>query len=159
MKQTPLLEEQSNETYNAVIAAYKALKNSIAQELSTLDITPAQLSVLKLLAKYGTMPLNKISEEMLVTAPNMTGLADRLESKHLIKRLTNGKDRRATMLSLTAQGKRLQEDVSKRYNLFLNDVLSEFTSSDQTTLRRLLIKLEKEILRRKEEKQTVNANA
>ncbi len=149
-KQTEQLEQQSNETYNAVIAAYKALKSSIAQELSSEDITPSQLGVLKVLAKHGAMPLNKISHEMLVTRPNMTGLADRLESKHLVKRETNKNDRRATVMVLTAQGKRLQEDLSKRYNEFMNEVLSEFTQSEQATLRNLLLKLEREILRRNE---------
>ena len=143
------IDEQSNETYNAVMSAYKTMRSSIALELSSEGLTPPQFSVLRVIAKHGAMPLNRISREMLVTPPNITGVVDRLESKHLVKRVANEEDRRAIMIELTFEGRRLQESVTKRYNEFMSEVLAEFTHTEQITLRRLLLKLEQEIARKK----------
>lgn len=95
------------------------------------------------------MPLNRISEEMLVTPTNITGVVDRLEAKDLVRRVADKEDRRTTMTELTSEGRRLQENVVKRYNNFMKEVLSEFIQSEQATLRNLLLKLEEEILRKK----------
>lgn len=142
-------EIANNETYNAVMAAYKAMRRSIAEELSKEGLTPPQFGLLRAVAKRGAMPLNRISQEMLVTPPNITGLVDRLEAKHLVRRVANKEDRRATIIELTSEGKRLQENVAKRYNDFMKQALSEFTHSEQATLRNLLLKLAEEILRKK----------
>ncbi|MDG6997415.1 MAG: MarR family transcriptional regulator [Nitrososphaerota archaeon] len=146
------LVEKSNETYDAVMSAYKAMRSSIAQELLKEGLTPPQFSVLRVLAKYGAMPASRISQEMLVTPPNITGVLDRLESKHLVKRVASEEDRRTTMIELTPEGKRLQGSVLKRYNEFMKEVLGEFTHEEQGTLRSLLLKLEGEIIRRREKR-------
>ena len=85
-------EERSRETYNALMSAYKASIRSIAADLSREGLTPSQFSLLRALAKNGPMPMNKISSEMLVTPPNITGLIDRLESKGFIKRTARKED-------------------------------------------------------------------
>lgn len=144
----PKLVEQPNETYDAVMSVYKALRNSISQELSREGLTPPQFRVLRAIAKNGAMPLNRISQEMLVTPPNITGVVDRLESKRLVKRVADEEDRRATIIELTSKGRRLQEILAKRYNKFMKEVLLEFTDNEQITLRSLLLKLEQEIRRK-----------
>lgn len=143
-------EERSNETYKAVMGAYRAMISSTTAELSREGLTPSQFSLLKALAKKGSMPMNRLSAEMLVTPPNITGLIDRLESKRLIRRIAHKEDRRATIIELTAEGKRLHERVRKRYNNFMQEVLSEFTSDESSTLSRLLAKFEQEMIRKKD---------
>jgi DNA-binding MarR family transcriptional regulator len=80
-KQSEIVAEPDNETYNAVMAAYKAMRSSIAEELSKEGLTPPQFGLLRAVAKCGAMPLNRISQKMLVTPPNITGVVDRLETK------------------------------------------------------------------------------
>ena len=144
---------ESDATYNAVIAAYKAMRRSIAEELSNEDLTPPQFSVLRMLAKKGALPMNRISQDMLVTPPNITGLIDRLESNKLVRRGASEEDRRAIMIELTPEGKKVQAAVAKRYNEFMRDVLHKFTHDEQRTLRTLLTKLEEQILLRRRKKE------
>jgi MarR family 2-MHQ and catechol resistance regulon transcriptional repressor len=149
-KQSEIVEEPNNDkTYNSVISAYKAMRSSIAEELSREGLTPPQFGLLRVIAKLGAMPLNRISQEMLVTPPNITGVVDRLEAKHLVRRVANKEDRRATIVELTYEGRRLQELVARRYDKFMKEILSEFTRSEQETLRNLLLKLEEKMLRKK----------
>ena len=148
-----IVEQSNNETYNAVISTYKAVRSSISLELSNEGLTHPQFSVLRVIAKHGPMSQKRISREMLVTPPNITGVVDRLESKHLVRRVANKEDRRATIIELTSEGKRLQENVAKRYNAFMYGVLQEFTHEEQRTLRTLLTKLEEQILLRRRKKE------
>jgi DNA-binding MarR family transcriptional regulator len=148
----PKSVERSNETYNAVMGAYKAMRSNVAAELSREGLTPSQFSVLRALARQRAVQMNRISQEMLVTPPNITGLIDRLESKKLVRRAASEEDRRAIAIELTPEGKRLQARVAKRYNDFMRDVLREFTSEEQKTLRTLLTKLEEQILLRRRKK-------
>ena len=86
---------------------------------------------------------------MLVTPPNITGLIDRLESKGFIKRTARKEDRRATIIELTSEGRRIQEKVKKRFNKFMQEVLSEFTPEESRTLSRLLAKFEQVMLQKR----------
>ncbi|MDG6906204.1 MAG: MarR family transcriptional regulator [Nitrososphaerota archaeon] len=148
-KQSKTVEVPNNETYNSVISVYKAMRRSMAEELSREGLTPPQFGLLRVIAKREAIPLNRISQEMLVTPPNITGVVDRLEAKHLVRRVVNKEDRRATIVELTYEGRRLQELVAKRYDKFMKEILSEFTRSEQETLRNLLLKLEEKMLRKK----------
>lgn len=141
------IDEPDSETYNAVMSAYRAMRKSIAEEVSKVGLTPPQFRLLRTLARQGAMSLNKMSQEMLVTPPNITGIVDRLEAKHLVRRVASRDDRRAIKLELSPEGKRLQQKLAKKHNEFLKEVLSKFTRSEQTTLRKLLTKLGQEILR------------
>lgn len=149
MKSGAVQEERSNETYNAVIGAYKTMNRRLTAELFREGLTPSQFSLLKALARKGSMPMSKLSAELLVTPPNITGLIDRLEAKQLIMRSADRKDRRATIIELTREGEHLQEKVTKRYNKFMREILSEFTPNESQTLSRLLQKFEREMLRKR----------
>lgn len=148
MSRQTVLEQPDNMTYYAVMAAYKSMRKTIAEEASRVGLTPPQFRLLRTIAKNGAMSSNRISQEMLVTPPNVTGVVDRLEAKGLVNRIADPQDRRTTMIELTAEGKYLQETVSKAYNAFMKQVLSEFTVSEKTALRRLLTKLDKVILQK-----------
>src|SRR5687768_17047 len=50
------------------------------------------------------LTFSALSEQLLVTAGNLTGIVDRLEKKSLAQRETNPKDRRQTFIKLTDKG-------------------------------------------------------
>ncbi|MGD0330310.1 MAG: MarR family transcriptional regulator [Nitrososphaeria archaeon] len=136
-----------NETYDAVIAAFKAMQHSIAELLSEEGLTQPQFITLSVIAKNGSMPMRGISDEMLVTPANITGIIDRLEHKGLIKRMARPGDRRATIIDLTHEGRTMQERVALRYSEFMQKALQAFTMDEQKTLRHLLEKLQQEMSR------------
>lgn len=84
-----------------------------------------------------------ISDEMLVTPSNITGIIDRLQSKGFIKRMARQKgDRRTTIIELTQKGRALHEKVAAAYGEFMNSALQVLTLEEQRTLRDLLVKLQ-----------------
>jgi MarR family 2-MHQ and catechol resistance regulon transcriptional repressor len=137
--------DESNGTYNAIIATYKVMQRGMAKLLSEEGLTLPQFTALRVMARHGPTPMKTLSEELLVTAANITGIVDRLESKGLVTRVASSKDRRATIVELTAGGMKLQEEVTKKYIGFLQKALQRFSSDEQRTLSVLLAKLREEM--------------
>jgi MarR family 2-MHQ and catechol resistance regulon transcriptional repressor len=136
-----------NETYSAVIAAFKAIQRSITDLLSREGLTQPQFYALRVIARNGSMPMRGISDNLHVTPADVTGIIDRLEHKGLIKRTVRPKDRRATIIELTPEGKAVQERVATKYGEFMKKALQAFTTDEQEALRYLLEKLQQEMSR------------
>ncbi len=137
--------ERSPETYQAIIEAYKALSRSAYRHFLSEGLTPSQYGVLRALARNGPMTMKKLSREMLVTPPNMTGMVGRLEARGLARRLPDGGDRRNVIIALTPAGEKVQEALARGYRDFLKAALGALTSEEQETLASLLTKLRDEI--------------
>lgn len=125
---------------------YRAMSSSAAKD----DITLQQFAVLGFLSRQGPIPMNRLSEELRVTPPNVTGVVDRLEKKELVKRVDDTSDRRRKMIQLTSKGRSLQERVRQGYSDSLQESLEALTSEEQETLGRLLEKFAREIANRQD---------
>ena len=139
-------DEQSSyqhETYRIITASYKLMQRKITEMLSEEGLTQPQFHVLRIAARSGGTSMREMSDEMLVTPANMTGLIDRLESRGLIKRGAREGDRRARIIDLTPKGKELQETVAMKYGRFMQNALRALTDDEQAMLSELHIKLQK----------------
>ena len=61
------------------------------------------------------MTLGELSQRMMVSNGNVTGLVDRLVEQGLISRRPSPKDRRAQLVSLTAEGRRFFRAMARAY--------------------------------------------
>lgn len=138
-------EDEGNGTYHAIIATYKVMQRGMTKLLSQEGLTGPQFSALRAIAKHGSTPMKTLSEELVVSKANITGIVDRLEYKKLVRRAASSRDRRATMVELTLKGSRLQGEVTKKYVSFLQEALKKFTNEEQESLRLLLAKLRTEL--------------
>lgn len=142
-----VLDESHSETYNTVIATYKTMQRAIAELLSKEQLTQPQFVALRIIAKKGAMGMRGISDEMLVTPANLTGIVDRLQQKGLIRRAARHGDRRAAVIELTDEGRAAQQAVALKYGRFMQVALQAFTPDEQDSLRHLLQKLQREMSR------------
>jgi MarR family transcriptional regulator, 2-MHQ and catechol-resistance regulon repressor len=134
--------QDSNGVIEAISATYRILRRESEELLSKEDMTRPQFQALMSLAQRGPILMKEISEKMFVTRANVTGIIDRLESKGLVRRTANHRDRRATMIELTPKGVALQERVSSKYTTFMQDSLKVLTEDEQKSLRDALVKLQ-----------------
>ena len=131
-----------NETYNAILAAYRMMQRRIAEMLSEEGLTQPQFQALRIVAKNGAVFMREISDEMFVTPANITGIIDRLEARGLVERSGRSEDRRTTNIELTPKGRALLERVEERYGRFMKNALRVFTQEEQKTFRGFLVKLQ-----------------
>ena len=86
------------------------------------------------------MTLGELSQRMMVTNGNVTGLVDRLLEQGLIDRRPSPSDRRAQIVSLTAAGRRFFRAMARANGDWIGDMFADLTGDDIETLLRLLAK-------------------
>lgn len=120
-----------------LIAVADLSRHAFEQAMLEKGLTGQQARAV--LALERPMRMNELAEAMHCDASNITGLADRLESQRLVKRVP-GEDRRVKLLTLTVTGnekrRQLLEQIAS--TAFPVDVLS---SGEKSALVRLLRKV------------------
>jgi DNA-binding MarR family transcriptional regulator len=135
-----------------ILSSERAILRAMTASAAKEELTLQQFSVLRVLERVGPMPMGKLSEELRVTPPNITGVVDRLERKELVTRTGGARDRRMKEIKLTPRGAEVYEKVRRGYSEDLQGSLDSLTPEEQEILAQLLRKLTKEIVRREAEK-------
>jgi len=135
--------QYSSEVTDVIIATYRTILRETEELLSEESLTRPQYQALRCVAEKGPTPMKGISDSLLVTPANVTGIIDRLESKGLLKRKAQHVDRRATIIELTPKGVAVQKRVSSKYKGFMRDSLKLLTRNEQEILGDILAKLQK----------------
>jgi DNA-binding MarR family transcriptional regulator len=86
------------------------------------------------------MTLGELSQRMMVSNGNVTGLVDRLVEQGLITRRPSPKDRRAQIVSLTAHGRKFFRAMARTNGDWVGEFFADLSRDDIDTLMRLLAK-------------------
>ena len=105
----------------------------------TYDVTLPRFDLMAQLEKYPSgMTLGELSSRLMVTNGNVTGLTDRLVEQGLLDRRPSPKDRRAQIVSLTADGRRTFRAMARAHEDWIADLLAGLPPADIETLMGLL---------------------
>src|SRR5947208_8858984 len=80
-------------------------------KLAELGLSFSQAHALRLLDPDEPMPMSALAERLFCDASNVTGIADRLETRGLVRRESLAGDRRVKALTITPRGVKLREQV------------------------------------------------
>lgn len=107
----------------------KWLRGMRAGFITSSAITTSQLIVLLAIYEKGTIKAGRLSKQMRVSAPTITGIVDRLARSNYLKRTPDDKDRRAINIQLTKKGemeaKRFLRGVRNRWKSILSHIEPE----------------------------------
>jgi DNA-binding MarR family transcriptional regulator len=95
-----------------------------------MDLTVVQAQTLTLLSG-APVSTTRLATSLGISAPAMTQLTDRLVRKRLIERQSADGDRRAVMIALTEQGKRVVDRFRKRRSEVFAEALSRLNDLDR----------------------------
>src|SRR5436190_24360143 len=88
-----------------------AHRTKVGAELAQLGLSFPQAHMLRLLDPERPLPMSALAERLFCDASNVTGLADRLESRGLVRRQSAEGDRRVKALTITPAGIALRKRV------------------------------------------------
>src|SRR6202165_797306 len=121
--------------------AARAFEAYAEKSISALEMCGSDFAVLEALLHKGPRPVNEIGKKVLLTSGSITVAVDRLETKGLVERRAHGTDRRARMVHLTKEGRKL---ITRAYADHAADMerlaLASLTRSERETLIGLLKK-------------------
>jgi len=86
------------------------------------------------------MTLGELSQRMMVSNGNVTGLAERLVEQGVLDRRASPTDRRAQIVSLTAEGRRAFRAMARTHEDWIAGIFAGLDAADIETLMALLAK-------------------
>ena len=121
------------------------IKQKGRELLSDYTITPPQFVALQWLYEYGDMTIGDLSNKMYLACSTTTDLVDRMEKNQLVIRVKDSQDRRVVRIHLLEEGERIIQEVIKKRQIYLQEVLKNFTDEEIQLLQSNLVKLHQEM--------------
>ncbi|MDQ0415807.1 MarR family winged helix-turn-helix transcriptional regulator [Mesobacillus stamsii] len=121
------------------------IKQKGREILSHYTITPPQFIALQWLFEDGDMTIGELSNKMFLACSTTTDLVDRMEKNQLVVRVKDPNDRRVVRIHLLDEGERIIDEVIKKRQLYLQEVLKDFSDNEIESLRERLSKLHQEM--------------
>ncbi len=122
--------------------AAQAVEAYAKKSIEHSELCGSDFAVLEALLHKGELPVNEIGRKVLLTSGSITVAVDRLEAKGLVERRASSTDRRARIVHLTKEGRKL---IKRAYAEHAADMerlaASSLTTSERATLIRLLKKI------------------
>ena len=127
----------------AVLGASRVLVAVAARSLAGAaeEVTVQQYRALVVLAANGPQRVLSLADALNVTSSTATRMCDRLIRKGLVRRRTARADRREVHITLTAAGKELVDEVTRRRRIEISEILAKIPEPDQAAIIDLFDKL------------------
>lgn len=110
-------------------------------ESSIYDLTPLQFAVLIVLAEQGSQDQVTLGGEIALDRTTITVVVRNLEERGLIMRDKSGRDQRSKIVSITAQGQALLNEVLPAVHQAQARIMAPLTVEEGAQLLKLLDKL------------------
>jgi DNA-binding MarR family transcriptional regulator len=107
----------------------------------TFDVTLPRFDLMAQLDRVPEgMALGELSQRMMVSAGNVTGLTERLEALGMLERRPAPNDRRSQIVSLSDEGRRAFRQMARTHEGWIADIFSGLSPKEIETLMQLLAK-------------------
>ena len=121
--------------------AARAIEQNAIRSVSALGLGLSDFAVLEVLLHKGPLPVNVIGRKVHLTSGSITAAVDRLESRKLLRRSADPKDRRGRIVQLTGTGRHLIERAFQKHALDMEETMAVLRSKERVELVRLLKKV------------------
>src|SRR5712671_3641161 len=118
--------------------AARAAQAYAEKSILKLEMCGSDFAVLEALLHKGPLPVNEIGKKVQLTSGSITVAVDRLETRGFVERRAHDTDRRARIVHLTKEGRKL---ITRAYADHAADMERLMSASLTTTERATLISL------------------
>jgi DNA-binding MarR family transcriptional regulator len=145
----PSLDTDAIALIGRLMRASRLLQLEVERSLAMFDLTINEFNTLNALRRSGAphkLSPKAVGVSLLFSSGGLTKLLERLENRGLIAREPNPEDGRGVLVSLTDEGRELQEDAMEAHQLNEEQLVSPLTPAQRerlnVILRELLLALE-----------------
>ena len=130
-----------------LLACTNVVEGAIASRLrEAFDTTLPRFDFLSQLERNpGGLRMTEISQRMMVTGGNVTRIAEQLLAEGLITRSVAPADRRASIVKLSATGRRVFGEMARRHESWIVEMFAGLSVAERTQLHALLAKLKRHL--------------
>jgi DNA-binding MarR family transcriptional regulator len=135
-------QTQPAEIIELMLHLVRHARRSASTELSGLPVTPAQARVIEVIRRAGgPLRVNELAGELGILPRSATSAADDLEELGLVTRGPDRRDRRAVLVTLTKQGRRVARQLRSKSSGAVAKAIRDLPQDDQDMLERILRQL------------------
>src|SRR6202521_2318562 len=124
-----------------IAKSYHALSLLAEQSIANTGLCLSDFVALEALLHKGPLTISVIQEKVRLASGSMTAAIDRLEQLGLVMRKSSPSDRRARIVELTPQGKRLAASCFEKHAKDLQELMSALSEREKEQVYRPLKKL------------------
>jgi len=124
-----------------IAKSYRVLSLLAEQSIANTGLCLTDFVALEALLHKGPLTISKIQDKVRLASGSMTAAVDRLERLGLVVRTSSPSDRRARVVELTVQGKRLAASCFARHAKDLEALMSVLSEREMEQLYGSLKKL------------------
>jgi MarR family transcriptional regulator, 2-MHQ and catechol-resistance regulon repressor len=124
-----------------LMRCHRALSQIGERSIRDTELGLTDFAVLEALLHKGPLTIGEIQSKVPLALGSMTAAVDRLEKDGLLRRTPSASDRRARVLKLTSNGKRIVESAFDRHAAELESAMAVLGPDEKRRLRELLKKL------------------
>lgn len=139
------LREVSRSLPMALLRTREAFMRHFRQPLRAVDLTEQQWRVLRALAAVPEIDATGLASATLLLAPSLTRILRDLEERQLILRRADPDDLRASLISLSPQGRALLDEAAQRAEPIYRTLVDRLGEERLETLMRLLKEVERDL--------------
>jgi DNA-binding MarR family transcriptional regulator len=108
---------------------YLLMNKHIEDELKLYGLARSQFQVIYFIDRSQTLSQKELQQLMQVEPATLTVVIDGLVKKGLLKRIEDKTDKRAKVLQLTAEGKKLRKEIPKLHEILEKRVFRNFSEN------------------------------
>ncbi len=140
MPNEPTLERQRLRVWLRILKLQRLIGAELRERLRVeYDTTLPQFDVMSALDRTGVgLTMSALSEALMVSNGNVTGIVERLVEQGLVERAPVAGDRRATLVRLTGRGRETFAEMAARHRDWVSDALGGLNVQDAAALIGLL---------------------
>jgi MarR family transcriptional regulator, 2-MHQ and catechol-resistance regulon repressor len=121
--------------------SHHALRLLAEQSIANAGLCLTDFAALEALLHKGPLSITEIQDKVLLASGSMTAAIDRLEKRGLVVRKSAASDRRARIVQLTKEGKRVAAACFEKHGSDLEDLMSVLSVNEKQQLYASLKKL------------------
>ena len=125
-----------------VMRVARSLRRRGAEAMAPWDLAPHQARALRVVARHEQLRPGELAGHLRVAPRSVTDVIDALEERGLVERAADPTDRRATVVTLTASGRGLVDELDAARRADAHTYFARLSERDQATLRRILTRLD-----------------
>ncbi len=150
----------SVEAFLNLVYTYDVISNHFASKIQHTGLSRSALNILNIISRSDKKGCThkELSDLLLVSRANVTGLVDSLVRKNLVKRQDSQHDRRLSIVKITKNGEELLNSVLPSYYLEMRRLASDLSNDERNKLNDILIKLRLKIFDLYKDKKKTESN-
>jgi len=124
-----------------MMRSHHALRLLAEQSITNAGLCLTDFAALEALLHKGPLTISQIQDKVLLASGSMTAAIDRLEKCELVVRKSTSSDRRARIVELTKEGKRVAAEYFEKHAKELETLMSVLSTKEKRQVYRSLKKV------------------